>query len=88
MNALAFRATLERLGLSQAETGRLLGIKSPVTVFRWAKGDIAVPPPVEAALVLIETLGVKRANAVLRDHWENGICNPASPKVTKGKLRA
>ena len=87
MNALAFRATLERLGLSQAETGRLLGIKSPVTVFRWAKGDIAVPPPVEAALVLIETLGVKRANAVLRDQWENGICNPASPRVTKGKLR-
>ena len=56
-------------------------------MFRWAKGDIAVPPPVEAALVLIETLGVKRANAVLRDHWENGICNPAFPRVTKGKLR-
>ena len=34
MNALSFRATLEWLGLSQAETARLLGIKSPVTVFR------------------------------------------------------
>ena len=88
MNALAFRATLERLGLSQAETGRLLGIKSPVTVFRWAKGDIAVSPPVEAALVLIEALGVKRASAALKDHWGNRICNPASPRVTKGKLRA
>ena len=69
MNALAFRATLERLGLSQAETGRLLGIKSPVTVFRWAKGDVAVPPPVEAALVLIETsrrqAGERRAEGPL-----------------------
>ena len=38
--------------------------------------------------MLIETLGVKRASAVLRDHWENEICNPASPKVTNSKLRA
>jgi transcriptional regulator with XRE-family HTH domain len=88
MNATSFRATLERLGLSQAETARLLGIKSPVTVFRWAKADSPVPPPAEAALVLIEALGVKRASAVLRDHWGNRICNPVSPRVTKGKLRA
>jgi len=87
MNAPAFRNTLAKLNLTQADTARLLGIKSPVTVFRWAKGDSAVPPPVEAALVLVETLGVKRASAVLRDHWRNGICNPASRRVTKGKLR-
>jgi transcriptional regulator with XRE-family HTH domain len=56
----AFRDKLEQLGLSQAEFSHLLGVDFSA-VFRWSKGDRAVPPPVETCLILIEALGVAKA---------------------------
>ena len=50
-----FRATLKRLGLRQSWLAGRLGV-SRTTVFRWAKGDLAVPQYAVFALSLIEQL--------------------------------
>ena len=49
MNALEFRDSLARLGLSQAEAARLLGVKLR-TVQRWAAGRPLVGEPAAQAL--------------------------------------
>jgi transcriptional regulator with XRE-family HTH domain len=49
MNAQEFRDSLQRLGLSQAEGARLLGVKLR-TVQRWAAGRPAVGEPAAQAL--------------------------------------
>ena len=49
MNAREFRDSLGRLGLSQAEAARLLGVKLR-TVQRWAAGRPIVAEPAAQAL--------------------------------------
>ena len=46
-------ATLSRLGLSQAEAARLLGV-TPGAVTRWVKGERPVPGPVARLLWLLD----------------------------------
>jgi transcriptional regulator with XRE-family HTH domain len=50
MNAVEFRCHLEKLGLTQVETAKLLSV-DPRTVRRWAEGgDDSIPGPAERAL--------------------------------------
>lgn len=55
MTPTDFLATLQRLGLSQAEAARLLGV-TPGAVTRWAQGARAVPGPVVRLLGLCEAM--------------------------------
>lgn len=52
MNPTDFQSTLQRLGISQAEAARLLGV-TPGAVTRWAQGARAVPGPVARLLWLM-----------------------------------
>jgi transcriptional regulator with XRE-family HTH domain len=53
MTPAALTSTLQRLGLSQAECARLLGV-TPGAVTRWAKGNRPVPGPVVRLLAVAE----------------------------------
>lgn len=67
-----FRATLDRLGLSQADLMRLLAYlrddaTDRVTVNRWAIGRRPVPPGIVAILRLWEMLPQKTRQKVLKE---------------------
>jgi DNA-binding transcriptional regulator YiaG len=53
MTHTEFRAALKSLGLRQSWLAGALGV-SPNTVYRWAKGDMAVPQYAVLALSLIQ----------------------------------
>jgi transcriptional regulator with XRE-family HTH domain len=55
MTGPEFKATLKRLGLSQHELSRRLGL-APSTVNRWAKGDGPVPQYAVAYLALLNNI--------------------------------
>lgn len=52
MTAPQYRAALARLGLSQVEAGRVLGV-DPRTSRRWALGERELPPPAAKLLSLL-----------------------------------
>ena len=52
MTPATLSATLQRLGLSQAEAARLLGV-TPGAVTRWVRGNRPVPGPVVRLLRLM-----------------------------------
>jgi DNA-binding transcriptional regulator YiaG len=56
MTALEFRAALKTLGVSQRWLASRLGV-GPVTVWRWARGDLPVPQYAVFALELLAELG-------------------------------
>jgi len=56
LTALEFRAALETLGVSQRLLAFRLGV-APVTVWRWAGGDLPVPQYAVYALELLAELG-------------------------------
>jgi transcriptional regulator with XRE-family HTH domain len=49
MTAAELRRALTRLGLSQSEAAQRLGVTQPA-VSGWARGQYAVPGPVQAAV--------------------------------------
>lgn len=49
MTPAAFRTALDRLGLTQSEAARRLGV-DPRTVRRWIAGDRKIPGPVAVLL--------------------------------------
>ena len=65
MDADAFADTLSRLGLTQAKAGELLGVTQSA-ISRWLSGERAVPPPVAKLLLLVERLGLKKVEKMLR----------------------
>ena len=54
------RATLDRLDLSAAEAGHLLGVHR-ATVYRWLDGSMSVPIVVELLLRLMVRRGIRAA---------------------------
>lgn len=58
MTPAAFRATIERLGLSQLAAARLFGIDGR-TCRRYIRGDLKIPPPIARLLAYIERYGVE-----------------------------
>ena len=74
MTSTDLKATLSRLGLSQAEAARLLGV-TPTAVTRWVQGTRAVPGPVVRLVRLVETVP-----GVVEDLNANqGLDRPVSP---------
>ena len=57
MTRLELRATLDRLDLSAAEAGHLLGVHR-ATVYRWLDGSMSVPIVVELLLCLMVRRGI------------------------------
>ena len=55
MTAQEYRGALSRLGLSQAQAARLIGVNTR-TSERWGAGDRDVPPPVQRLVWLLEHL--------------------------------
>jgi len=55
MTAPEFRAALKTLGVSQRWLAARLGV-DPVTVWRWARGDLPVPQYAAFALELLSEL--------------------------------
>jgi hypothetical protein len=60
MTRLELRATLDRLDLSAAEAGHLLGVHR-ATVYRWLDGSMSVPIVVELLLRLMVRRGIRAA---------------------------
>ena len=54
------RATLDRLDLSAAEAGHLLGVHR-ATIYRWLDGSMSVPIVVELLLRLMVRRGIRPA---------------------------
>lgn len=66
MTPTAFRAALDRLGLSQVEAAALIGVDK-MTVHRWTKGTRPIPPTVPVIMTLIDALGIEKARKKLGD---------------------
>ncbi|ESX78464.1 helix-turn-helix domain-containing protein [Mesorhizobium sp. LSHC414A00] len=64
MTPAAFKATIERLGLSQLAAARLLGIDGR-TCRRYIKGDLKIPQPLARLLAYIERYGVGLAKEMM-----------------------
>ena len=65
MNADEFRASLDRLGITQLEAGELMA-RDKQDVWRWCHGARPVPEYIARMLLLIETLGIKKARKLLK----------------------
>ena len=58
------RATLDRLDLSAAEAGHLLGVHR-ATIYRWLDGSMSVPIVVELLLCLMVRRGIRPAEVTV-----------------------
>jgi transcriptional regulator with XRE-family HTH domain len=88
MNPEGFRATLERLRLDQAELARIIDA-SPVTVWRWTRGERETPGAVVALLDLMEGIGVNKARRVLASQraWREFTQSVLPPSLRSGARR-
>src|SRR5712691_1008339 len=67
MTAHELRATLDRLDLSAAEAGHLLGVHR-ATVYRWLTGSTSVPIVVELLLRLMVRRGIRPTEVTASRH--------------------
>lgn len=65
MNADEFCASLARLGISQVEAAQLMA-RDKQDVWRWCHDARPVPEYIARMLLLIETLGIKKARKLLK----------------------
>lgn len=65
MDADEFRAALDRLGLTQVEAASLMA-RDKQDVHRWCQGTRPVPEYMARMLLLLETLGIKKARKLLK----------------------
>jgi len=83
MTPATLSATLQRLGLSQAECARLLGV-TPGAVTRWVRGDRQVPGPVVRLVWLLESRefgpDVLNALSIWLPPGQRAQKNPAPPQ--------
>jgi Protein of unknown function (DUF3489) len=70
------RATLDRLDLSAAEAGHLLGVHR-ATIYRWLDGSMSVPIVVELLLRLMVRRGIRPAEVTTSRHGQT-IIKPRS----------
>ena len=63
------RATLDRLDLSAAEAGHLLGVHR-ATIYRWLDGSMSVPIVVELLLRLMVRRGIRPAEVTASRHGQ------------------
>src|SRR3984893_16947012 len=75
------RATLDRLDLSAAEAGHLLGVHR-ATIYRWLDGSMSVPIVVELLLRLMVWRGIRAAEVTASRHGQT------SAKPRSGRLQA
>src|ERR1700674_2423083 len=75
------RATLDRLDLSAAEAGHLLGVHR-ATIYRWLDGSMSVPIVVELLLRLMVRRGIRPAEVTASRHGQT------SAKPRSGRLQA
>jgi hypothetical protein len=75
------RATLDRLDLSAAEAGHLLGVHR-ATVYRWLDGSMSVPIVVELLLRLMVRRGIRAAEVTALRHGQT------SAKPRSGRSQA
>src|SRR5712691_9472525 len=81
MTAHALRATLDRLDLSAAEAGHLLGVHR-ATSYRWLDGSMSVPIVVELLLRLMVRRGIRPAEVTASRHGQT------SAKPRSGRSQA
>ena len=81
MTPRELRATLERLDLSAAEAGHLLGVHR-TTVYRWLDGSMSVPIVVELLLRLMVRSGIRPAEVTASRHGQT------SAKLRSGRSQA
>ena len=75
------RATLDRLDLSAAEAGHLLGVHR-ATIYRWLDGSMSVPIVVELLLRLMVRRGIRPAEVTASRHGQT------SAKLRSGRSQA
>jgi hypothetical protein len=71
-------ATLERLDLSAAEAGHLLGVRR-ATVYRWLDGSMSVPIVVELLLRLMVRRGIRPAEVTASRHGQTSAKAAVGP---------
>lgn len=59
-SAAAFAATRQRLGLTQAQMGRLLGV-SPLSIYKWETGQVMPRAAPLAKIADLKKMGVREA---------------------------
>src|SRR5580658_7546709 len=74
------RATLDRLDMSAAEAGHLLGVHR-ATIYRWLDGSMSVPIVVELLLRLMVRRGIRPAEVT-------ASCGQTSAKPRSGRSQA
>ena len=74
------RATLDRLDLSAAEAGHLLGVHR-ATIYRWLDGSMSVPIVVELLRLMVRR-GIRPAEVTASCH------GPTSAKPRSGRSQA
>src|SRR5271169_2016050 len=72
------RATLDRLDLSAAEAGHLLGVHR-ATIYRWLDGSMSVPIVVELLLRLMVRRGIRPAEVTASCHGQTS----AKPRLAR-----